>query len=211
MRDCEERIKEAMRYIGVNEIGKHTKVLYRLGEKWLPMRTVKTRGMSRIRSIDKNLGRGLASVTTIIKRRKEARVVKNFDAILYSYMRDTRLFVLALCAIIGFGVWACLAPEQMVLQPDVLTAVDLKKVIEVVRDTFANKVCSNHLQVASPCECGEPINTETRQLFQGIDTEFDPLDINKKKLRMQAGAVFAASIILAITLNPYPPQCLSAY
>lgn len=94
---------------------------------------------------------GLTDISRGTSRKKEFRLE---DGILYSYCRDPR-FVSVVCGIIGFSAWWALAPEQLLEEPTALCAPDLKLVVQVVKDTFENRVCTYH-RVSSPCECGEP-------------------------------------------------------
>lgn len=109
--------------------------------------------------------------------------VKSFglkEAIVYSYWRDTR-FVFVLCLLLGYSVWWFIAPEQLLHRPNVLSAPDLPLIVEAFKDTFINNVCAIH-HLPSPCECGEPLNRATVDLFQE-DQTFDPLGLLNKKER----------------------------
>lgn len=108
-----------------------------------------------IRSPDRKIG--LADVERPTGRIKPFTLR---EAIQYSYVRDTR-FVLLVCALVGFFVWWKIAPSQLLLKPDTLSAADLGMLCRVAKDTFVNNICSSH-QVPSPCECGEPLNQLTR-------------------------------------------------
>lgn len=66
---------------------------------------------------------------------------------------------------IGFSLWWFVAPEPLLLKPEALTTPDMRLLFKVVRDTFVNKVCSSHPEVSSPCDCGEPLNSIARKLF----------------------------------------------
>ena len=65
-----------------------------------------------------------------------------------------------------------------------------------VQDTFINRVCSSH-HVTSPCECGEPLNSVAKDLFE--EPAFDPLGI-KKTGRVKALSVYFAAIVLSLAL-----------
>ena len=98
---------------------------------------------------------------------------------------------------IGFSVWWCSAPEPLLVKPGALCSPDLELLFKVVKDTFVNHVCSSHPQVTSPCDCGEPLNSAARDLFE--EPPFDPLGINNTH-RIKALSFFMASIILSIAL-----------
>lgn len=88
-------------------------------------------------------------------------------------------FLLALCAIIGVSIWWAMAPEPLLVKPEALSAPDLKMLVQIIRDTLIDRVCSSHPDVNRPCECGEPINNEARKVFK--EQPFDPLDIGVKE------------------------------
>jgi hypothetical protein len=144
-----------------------------------------------VRSPDSKLG--LADITRNTSRVK-AFCLQN--AIIYSYFKDIR-FVLVLCAMIGYSVWWVTAPEQLLHKPEALASPDLQLIINVVKDTYVNHVCSTH-HLPSPCECGEPLNKTAISLLESKDDVFDPLDLNK---RARALSVFFASILLSIALS----------
>lgn len=125
---------------------------------------------------------------------EEASRIKSFrleEALVLAYGRDIR-FVVAVCAMIGFGIWRYMAPEPLLLTPRALSAPDLPLVTNVVKDTFVNKVCNLHPEIRSPCPCGEPLNNTARDLFP--KPGFDSLDINKSA-KVKALAVFMACIV----------------
>ncbi|GMH13107.1 hypothetical protein Nepgr_014948 [Nepenthes gracilis] len=101
-----------------------------------------------------------------------------FSSDLSSRGRDMR-FVLVLCAMIGFSLWWGAAPEPLLLKPEALSAPDINLVTQVVKETFVNRVCTNHPQVLSPCDCGEPLNNIARSLFE--EPPFDPLGIKTEE------------------------------
>lgn len=93
------------------------------------------------------------------------------------------------------SLWWFSVPEQVLVNPGVLTSPNLHLVMQVAKDTFLDGVCSNHPQVYSPCDCGEPLNNAARDLLKE-PLPFDPLDMAKLK----ALSVFMASIILSLVL-----------
>lgn len=112
-------------------------------------------------------------------------------------------FVLAVCAMIGFGIWWYMAPEPLLLTPRALSAPDLPL---VTKDTFViNKVCNLHPEISSPCPCGEPLNNTARDLFP--EPGFDSLDINKSA-KVRAFAVFMACIVYRFNLIGITPRRL---
>lgn len=143
---------------------------------------------------------GLADIN-----RKTSRI-KSFslsEAIHYSYLRDLR-FVLLLCLLSGFTLWSFNVPEQLLLKPQAICSPDLELTVRAVRDTFVNGLCTSH-QIPSPCECGEPLNNVTRDLFSLPPQEetFDPLHLNNNKRspgRVKAFSIFFASILSCMAL-----------
>lgn len=94
--------------------------------------------------------------------------IKSFnlkEAIRYSYLKDLR-FILCLCAMLGFSIWWIVAPEPLLIKPAALCSPDLSTIFKVVRETFIDQVCCSHPQVASPCDCGEPLNKTAKVIFQ---------------------------------------------
>lgn len=51
-----------------------------------------------------------------------------------------------LCLMLGFSVWWCIAPEQLLLKPATLGALDPKELFRIATDTLINQVCSTHPQ-----------------------------------------------------------------
>lgn len=130
--------------------------------------------------------------------------IKSFQlayAIKYSYYRDHR-FLLFLLILYGFTIWIILAPDPLLNKPLALSSPDLKILIKCIEDTYINHVCSNHPAIHSPCDCGEPLNNLTREMFP--QTSFDPLKVNTdtgKDIGMSKTiAVMVATMIISIAL-----------
>lgn len=125
------------------------------------------------------------------------------EIIRYSYLRDMR-FILCLCSMLGFSIWWIVAPEPLLLNPAALCSPDLSTLIKVVRETFIDQVCSSHPQVASPCDCGEPLNKTARAMFQEHQT-FDPLSIDepttaRRQALIKSLSVYIGCILLTMVL-----------
>lgn len=58
-------------------------------------------------------------------------------------------------------------------------------------------MCSSH-QVPSPCECGEPLNQISRDLFE--EPAFDPLGINPRS-KIKALSIFVSCFVLILVLS----------
>jgi len=133
---------------------------------------------------------------------KRIKSISLKEAIRYSYLKDMR-FILCLCAMLGFSIWWMVAPEILLIKPAALCSPDLSTLLKVVRETFIDHVCSTHPQIASPCDCGEPLNKTAKLMFQEQET-FDPLSIDEPTARRQALikalSVFIGSILLTIVL-----------
>lgn len=166
---------------------------YGVNKAALPFKIYQT-GRGRVTVMAEPRGkRGLPEVTRGSTRIKEFHLGK---ALMYSYLRDLR-FVLVVCAMIGVTAWWALTPEPLLLKPHALCANDLGVIVNIVKETFVNKVCNLH-QVSSPCECGEPVNRVARQLFEQ-PPDFDPLE-TKRTQRTMAAAVLIAGVILSIAM-----------
>lgn len=167
--------------------------------KWAPLTAknnipINIAGNRIMRSPDKIIG--LADIC------RESGRIKSFklsDAILLSYYKDIR-FVIFLSILFGFTIWGFIAPEPLLLKPLALCAPNIKILIDVIKDTYVNHVCSSHLDVSSPCECGEPLNKTARDLFP--QNSFDPLKIdNKQSGKIINVSLMVATIILSIALT----------
>ncbi|KAK7297738.1 hypothetical protein VNO77_47737 [Canavalia gladiata] len=107
--------------------------------------------------------------------------IKSFnlkEAIRYSYLKDLR-FILCLCAMLGFSIWWIVAPEPLLIKPAALCSPDLSTIFKVVRETFIDQVCCSHPQVASPCDCGEPLNKTAKSIRHGVVTINGKIDRNR--------------------------------
>lgn len=117
------------------------------------------------------------------------------EALHYSYCRDLR-FVLLFCGMLGFGIWWALSPDPLLYNPLVICSSPNPDLLcQVSRDTFIDQICSTHPQVLSPCDCGEPLNNELRELLQ--KPPFDPLGSIS---RVKGAAVFIGAILLSLAL-----------
>ncbi|KAL3613025.1 hypothetical protein CASFOL_043140 [Castilleja foliolosa] len=117
------------------------------------------------------------------------------DAIFYSYCKDMR-FSLVLCLMLGFGIWWATAPDLVLFNTTgVLSSPDPGLISRVYEDTFTHKVCSDHTQIVSPCDCGEPLNKELNHMLK--EPPFDPLGI---QCRLKGAAVGIGVILLSLAL-----------
>lgn len=167
--------------------------------KWAPLTAkenipINIAGNRIMRSPDKKIG--LADIC------RESGRIKSFqisDAILLSYYKDIR-FVIFISILFGFTIWGVIAPEPLLLKPLALSSPNIKFIIDVLKDTYVNHVCSTHHDVSSPCECGEPLNKTARDLFPL--NSFDPLKIdNKQSGKIINVSLMVATIILSIALT----------
>lgn len=106
--------------------------------------------------------------------------------------------------LLGIYIWSITAPEPLLFNPSALISPHLKYLSYVLKDTYVNKICSSHpgLDIPLPCECGSPLNMESKILFPDPEPRFDPLGIEKaKSIRIKSIATYFATIILVIALS----------
>lgn len=106
---------------------------------------------------------GLSGVLSI----RETSRIKSFglgEALQYSYMRDTR-FVVLTSLLLFFGLWSMLSPAPLCLKPAALISPDMGFLLKVAKNIYIEGICSNHPQVISPCDCGEPLNSILEHLL----------------------------------------------
>lgn len=98
------------------------------------------------------------------------------------------------------------------LKPAAVCSPDLKLISRVLRDTYIDKVCSTHINVKSPCLCGEPYNKMVKKLFPELKLNYDPLHLHlesNKKDHKNAFSVYIATIILALILDEYTSMSMT--
>lgn len=134
-------------------------------------------------------------LTNLIKRSSRIKEIEIKHAIRYSYCRDHR-FVLLLCCMLGFAIWWALVPEILLFNStSICISPNLDLLCQVARDTYIHNICSSHPQVLSPCDCGEPLNKEVKEIIK--EPPFDPLGSIS---RTKGASVFLASILLSLAL-----------
>lgn len=93
-----------------------------------------------------------------------------------------------------------IAPDPLLKKPLAQCSPNIKLIINAIQDTYVNHTCSEHIGISSPCECGEPLNKETMDLFPL--TSFDPLDIdNIQSGKLKTVGVMVATIIISLALT----------
>jgi|APAga8741243907_1050103.scaffolds.fasta_scaffold04148_4 hypothetical protein len=61
---------------------------------------------------------------------------------------------------------------HLALKPAAISSVDLGFLLKVAKETFIEGVCSTHPHAKSPCNCGEPLNSELQVLLKKDELVF---------------------------------------
>nr|YP_009675521.1 hypothetical protein FPI08_mgp31 [Sophora flavescens]QDD68271.1 hypothetical protein [Sophora flavescens] len=142
-----------------------------------------------INSLHEKLNKGYASIGFDWGRIKEFTLEK---AIHHSSTTDLR-FILFLCLLYGFLIWAELVPTALLSHPLVAFSDHIKNIVYITRNMYENFVCSNHPDITSPCPCGERLNNIIREYMPMVDDRYT----GKKKTY----AFMITTIILTLALS----------
>lgn len=61
---------------------------------------------------------------------------------------------------------------HLAFKPAAISSVDLGFLFFVAKETFMEGVCSTHPHAKSPCNCGEPLNSELQVLLKKDELVF---------------------------------------
>jgi hypothetical protein len=110
------------------------------------------------------------------------------NAISYSAYTDAR-FNVFLSTFYGFTIWGVIVhPSLLALDyGELYKSVDIGAIVNAVKDTYTDKICSSHPSNPLPCgECISPVNRVVKDL---IPDNIDPVAAYSKHIALMVGAI----------------------